>query len=324
MNKDLVIIGSYPSTDLSRNVLKQCILNLQNNFDILLSTHYPVDTDIQTMVNYYVYDNSNELIEGNVNPIVWFSNELFYLQVRHTKNYSYSAYSCMFNGMKVARNKYNYFYYINGDTLINEKDISKLTDLKQITLGQGKKSLFFKEFSGMVDSKIFFSDIKFFLDYIITAESKNLFINYTEHFLTPYVPYVLESFFAERIDNFASQDVFLLQQKPDDYFKNSQMDVLNSFNGKPEKRRDYTIYLIKEKNSNRIFFVYNGAPIDFREKQINIKIYDESFVINNGNYAIYREVYPQSDYIFLEVDGVSNMYSVKDILENVDSYIEFK
>lgn len=323
MRKDVVIIGSHPSTELSKDTLKQCILNLNGTFDVVLSTHYPVGDDIQQLVNYYIYDSFNELIEGSNNPIVWFKNDMFYLQVRHIKNYAYSAYSCMMNGLRLLQTKYDYFYYINGDTLIESKDIEKLKNMKQIALSQGKKSLFFKEFSGMVDSKIFFSEIKYFLNTIGIVDSKKEFVKYTEAFGTPYIPYVLESFFAERIDGWSKQNVFVLHEAPDKYFSNSQIDVLNSFNGKSERRRDYSIYLIKEKNSNRIFFVYSNSTVDFEKKQINVKIDDDAFVLDNGNYALYKEVLVKADHIQLEIDGVSNIYLVKDILENYDSYIEF-
>jgi hypothetical protein len=323
MKRDAVIIGSYPNTDLSKEVLKQCILALNQSFDVLLSTHYPVDSDIQNLVKYYTFDTFNELIEENGNPIVWFSNDRFYLQTKHQKNYAYSAYSCMINAIRLLSNKYDYFYYINGDTLIHSDEVNKLVYLKQLMLSQGKKSVFFKEHLGMVEAKIFFSETKYFTDHIAIVNSKQEFIKYTETFSEPYVPYVLESFFSERIDKHTNQNVHIVHQNLGHFFSKSEIDVLNSFNGKPERRRDYSIYLVKEKHSNKIFFVYSNQTLDFEKKTINIRIDDESFTLDNGLYSFYKEVPVTKDVILLEIEGVSNFYVVKDILENHESYIEF-
>jgi hypothetical protein len=229
----------------------------------------------------------------------------------------------MKNGLRLLQNRYEYFYYVNGDTLIDPSEIDKLKNLKHMTLSQGKKSLFFKQFDGMVDSKIFFSEVKYFMNTIGIVDNKTDFMKYTEAFNEPYVPFVLESFFAERIDGSESQNVCLVYDDLEKYFINSQIDVLNSFNGKSERRRDYSVYLIKEKQSNRIFFVYFNGSVDFEKKQIYIKIDDDAFVLDNGNYSFYKEVIVKTDHIQLEIDGVSNSYTVKDILTNVDSYIEF-
>lgn len=322
MQKDLVVIGSYPNTKLSVDVLRTCILNLNTKFDVVLSTHYPINKEIQDLVKYYVYDSINDIIDEN-NPIVWYGNDLFYLQIKHSRNYAYSAYSCILNALYFLHKKYDNFYYINGDTLINVTDLDKLTNLKDLTLTTNKKCLFFKEFEGMVDSKIFFADIKFFLNKFVTADSKNDFVNYTSNFIKPYVPNVLESFFCERIDHWVSDDTFIIHEKPDRYFPSSEIDALNSFNGQAQKRQDYQIHLVKENISDRIFFVYFNNNQNFEKKEIRIKLDNEQFVINNGNYAFYKEVYSTEDFIILEVDGVVNQYNKQDILRNNDSHIRF-
>lgn len=321
--RDLVIIGAYPNNKLSQNVLIDCIERLHGMFDIVLSTHYPVDLGVQKLVEYYVYDSHNELIEENDNPVVWFGNDTFYLQTKHLKNYAYSAYSCMTNGARLLQNEYEYFYYINGDTLIGPQDIDKLLKLKQTMLKAGKRAVFFKEFSGMVDSKMFLSETKFFIDTIAVVNTKNEFIQYTKKFSHPYIPYVLESFFSERIDGWSNNKVHVINVNLEKYFDNSQIDVLISFNGRSETRRDYVTYLVKEKTSDRIFFVYTNNTPEFEKKSIHVKINGDEFTLNNGNYWMYKEAFPDNGCISLEVEGVSNTYNTADILSNSDSYIQF-
>ena len=89
-----------------------------------------------------------------------------------------------------------------------------------------------------------------------------------------------------------------------------------------ETKRDYLTFLIKEKTSNKIFFVYVNNNPNFEKKEINVKINQDSFTLSNGNYSFYKEVFADNT-ILLEVEGVMNSYPVSDIIDNTDSYIQF-
>lgn len=319
--KTLIIIGSYPNTQISIDVLKKCIESLNKNFDIALSTHYPVNVDIQHMCNYYFYDSENPVIQENNNPIKWFRNELFYLQVKHLKNHAYAAYSSILNALNVLHKQYSDFFYINGDTLFSETDILKLINLKD-QIGN-KKAIFFKEFEGMVDAKIFYSDIKFFIKEFSNINSKDDFVKYTKSFVTPYVSNVLESYFAERIDKYFSNDIFIINENLGKYFDTSQIDVLDSINGNPEKKRDYQVHLVKENNSNKIFFAYINFNLNFEPKKINFKLNNEEFVLDNGCYSFFKEVMHDGKIIHLDVENSSKIYYVNEIIKNTESYIQF-
>lgn len=325
MEKTLIVIGTYPNTQISIDVLKKCIESFNDKFDIVVSSHYPINQDIQNICNYYVYDSNNEIIEEHNNPIIWFKNDAFYLQIKHIKNHAYSAYSTILNALTVLYKKYNDFIYINGDTLLSESDILKLIDLKYKVKNIGKKAFFFKEFEGMVDAKIFYSDTNFFLNSFSNVKTKDEFVSYTKNFNSPYVPNILESYYAQRIDMHFLNDVFIINEKIENYFNTSQIDVLISFNGNSEKKRDYQVYLVKENNnnSNRIFFVYINNNINFEPKKINVKLNDENFVLDNGYYSFFKEIIYHKKEVFLEVENSAKVYEVDDILKNNDSYIRF-
>lgn len=329
MLKDLIVIDSYPTTDICREVLKECIIRLKDKFDIALTTHYPVDMELQNMVDYYIFDSFNDIIDDGNNYFVWHKNDLFHAQIQHSKNYAYSAHSCILNAVNLLRRKYKYFYHVNGDTLISSKDIDKLEQLKELTLRAGKKSLFFREkldkndptYLAVIDVKIFFSETKFFIENFNVINSKEEFIDYTAEFRHPYVLRLLESYYAERIDNWTSDDVYLVKSKLSDYFTNSEIDVLNSFNGTPEHRRDYEFYLLKEQTSNKIFFAYITANPNKNKPHVNVSINNEQFTISNTTYHFYKEVIVTQENILLTIDGVSNVYKVNDILQSTNSFI---
>lgn len=321
-SKDLVIIGSYPNTTISTDILKECILTLKDKFDIAITTHYPVNQDLQKLVQYYLYDSFNEILEEN-NPIVWNANESYYMQVHHVKNHSYSVYSLILNIVKLLEDKYEYFYYINGDTVIHADDIKKLCELKQIAIDNNKKCLFFQEFDGMVDAQIFFSNTKFYKNKIATINSKQEFLEYTKKFVTPYVPNVLESYFCEKIMSSLKNETHILRKYTHHYFENSRIDILNSFNGTPSIRRDYQVYVLKENNSDRIFFVYLNNNQIFEKKTISIKIDNDYFTLENGCYSYWKQISHDGNQIVLQVEDTINTYSVKDVLENTGTYIQF-
>lgn len=323
MKENLIIIGSYPNTDVSVDVLKKCINSLNKRFDIALSTHYAINPNLQKLCKYYIYDSENEVIEENNNPIVWFKNDLFYLQIKHAKNHAFSAYSTILNAVNLLNKKYEDFFYINGDTLLSDLDIEKLIDLKICTKNVNKNALFFKEFEGMVEAKVFYSNINFFINNFANVKTKYEFIKYTQNFLYPYVPNVLESYFAERINNHFSNEILVKNQNLENYFNNSQIDVLISFNGNSELKRDFQIHLVKENKSNKIFFVYINNNKDFQIKKINIKINDRTFTLDNGYYSFFQEVLYNDEKILLEVDDSSKIYYVNDIINNNESYIQF-
>ena len=59
MKKQLLIVGSYPSTEKTENILKSMLESVNNDFDVLLAAHCPVSKEIQSMVKYFVYDSDN-------------------------------------------------------------------------------------------------------------------------------------------------------------------------------------------------------------------------------------------------------------------------
>jgi hypothetical protein len=136
--KSLAIIGAYPNTKEGIDILKNTILSLENEFDILLSTHYPVDKDIQQMVKYYVYDYRNETIPHESEYYIWWLSENnFYVQnleKREFPNYHYAVYRLIMNGLFLLKDYYEDFYYINYDCTFEKSDFQKLLILRHRTL----------------------------------------------------------------------------------------------------------------------------------------------------------------------------------------------
>ena len=103
VKKDLVILGSYPSSDKSKEVLKACIKSLKEHFDIMLCTHYPADFETQNMVNYYIYDYRNEMVV-NEDVYIYGDCDQFYFQgyIEGTSTHpGFAIYRSIMNGLKI-------------------------------------------------------------------------------------------------------------------------------------------------------------------------------------------------------------------------------
>jgi len=163
--KDLAILGSYPSSEKSKEVLKACIKSLKEHFDIMLCTHYPVDFEIQNMVNYYIYDYRNEMIV-NEDVYIYGDCDQFYFQgyIEGTSTHpGFAIYRSIMNGVRFAKDYYDRFYYIESDAIFSLGDVQKILDLKKQVDEQNKKGWFFK-LDKVLTSNIFYCDVKFFLD----------------------------------------------------------------------------------------------------------------------------------------------------------------
>lgn len=61
---DIFVLGAWPNTPEKEQDLLECISRLREfkGIPILLATHYPIKSEIQKLVDYYIYDSNNELL----------------------------------------------------------------------------------------------------------------------------------------------------------------------------------------------------------------------------------------------------------------------
>lgn len=124
--KELVVIGTYPNTEFRENLTKSCIDNLKPlDRDILLLSHFPVSTDIQNKVNYYIYDKHNPLIKHSYyNSFSRTTNEYSVnFRIEGNSNQSLAVLTNLVNAAKFAKlHGYTHFFYVTFDVIINSKD----------------------------------------------------------------------------------------------------------------------------------------------------------------------------------------------------------
>ncbi len=149
--KSMIIIVTWAKTLEQQKVLLDCIMSLDLlGIDICLSTHYPVSTTIQNLVSYYVYDKYNPIISsgGGWNYTMSVNNSPM-IRIDINKEFtglgvhSPAVFSSIKHSLHLAKSAgKKYVFYLEGDTVLNPKDLHSFYDVFRETLDTNKKAWF--------------------------------------------------------------------------------------------------------------------------------------------------------------------------------------
>jgi hypothetical protein len=131
MSNSAVVILSHANNDLKLNILKECISEVKKRgYKIILSSSYPIHSDIQLSVDYCVLDNENPLImDDDLNQIggaifFWLKYPQFENNYCVDVNHAYAVMKLMKNASGVAKiNKIENLHYVNYDYLILDDNL---------------------------------------------------------------------------------------------------------------------------------------------------------------------------------------------------------
>lgn len=130
-NKGLVVILSHADTIDKKEILIECISAIKKqNYDILVSSHIEVSSDIIDMIDYVVYDKDNPLImydEYLNNPsvvYVWMTLPGYEQSYPIKFNHAYAVLKLIQNGSAIAEiNGYEKVHFVNYDYVLNDENI---------------------------------------------------------------------------------------------------------------------------------------------------------------------------------------------------------
>lgn len=126
---ELIIISTYPDTSTRINLTKECIESFKKlKRKILLVSHYPVSNEIQNMVDYYLFDKDNIMINNSY--YTHFYNHKTDYSVRinlnglEKPNQSLAAMNNFHNGVKFASEiGVSKVMIVTYDVILNDGDI---------------------------------------------------------------------------------------------------------------------------------------------------------------------------------------------------------
>jgi len=133
MKNNLIIILSHCDSREKSEILIDNIKKLKTqNFDVLLLSHIPIPSSIQQIVEYFIYDKSNPIINWPDRGMVFWKkilgNTNYRLQTIYP-DYGWTAFNQILLGGNLGLSlDYNHFSFINYDIQITDSVIGALNN----------------------------------------------------------------------------------------------------------------------------------------------------------------------------------------------------
>ena len=145
IHEEVIVIGAYPNLKRRVELTKQCIEAIKPlGRKIILVSHYPVDQEIQKMVDYYVYDKHNPLTTHSYYTLFYNRPDDYDVDINinqlHNGNQSLTVLTNIFNGFKHAKeNGFKRLFYVTFDVIIDPRDLPIINESFS-TIAKGKKA----------------------------------------------------------------------------------------------------------------------------------------------------------------------------------------
>lgn len=220
--KDIIIIGSYANTPEKVDMLNECIDRVRPlGYDIMLVSHYPIPFEIQEKVDYFIYDKENVKQSGESTPNFYLHCESFSLSTYGDKNsggHALAVVKNINNGINYANYlNYKFFFYMESDNLIDEKDLPRIDVLKNSMLSKSKYLvLFYHDVEGcpVYETLMFGGSPTYFMEKINLPTNDNEFLEEKTS---------LERFFYKYFSNL-EKSFYIIKSTSRDYFSSSNIN----------------------------------------------------------------------------------------------------
>ena len=311
--KKLIVIGAYPNTPKKEEVLRNEINSLMGlGFDFMLISHYPVSVELQSMVDYYIYDKNQTLTPIERSPYYWSDNGGFFLKVFNSRH-SLPICQNMYNAFKFSELKnYDFVYFIENDNLFSNSDAEKLNTLIDTMVNENKKCIFFKpegyrdQGSYVYETQMFGISPKYFNERFILPTTESEW--YSEN-----MPITLELGFYEKLKQFEN-DFLIIPEHSSEYFSESKINIFRVENfivevlynqttpsqpilycqSNQRNPYDYRVVVMLDGKVIEDKIVYPShwfyLPLSLRDEKLTVKVYEnneiefvKSYVLNENN-----------------------------------------
>ena len=319
LDEECIILGTYPNIKDRVQWTKDTINSLKPlGRKIILLSHYPVDQDIQRMVDYYIYDKHNPLTHHSYYTRFYHDTPEYFAEININglkgSNQSLTVLTNIFNGAKAAKELgFKRFFYTTYDVVLDGHDIPAVNEAFRTDKKLCAATLPTPQGKGIQTNGIMF-DTDFFLkefDDVRTPEEWNEVCarRKCENYLEDYLAKVIFSFNPNDVQVITNDKDTLLVHSGLGVASNSEYYSIIPVVGKPNNymfyfftyNRDYrNIYVSiadyvwkriipAKKHEFAYQFEFKGDPIevrmDFYDGDVCYKV--EEFTINKDNLHTY-------------------------------------
>jgi hypothetical protein len=288
-NNICVIVGSYPQNHLDSALVSLTIESFKRHgYDVCLTSHTPVSTELQQVSKYFIYSDENHILkfpEPSSLAIFHADDRITYQTNNGNKlgAHSYSILINLKNALWLLKNKhYTHFLYVECDTFLNSEDHKILeSELTKYQFDQ-------KDYWFMIENQtppsvvpvtsMFGGNIDFFNISLNTITTPEEYLEVCKKVNA----YSLEGFITSKFLYEPTLNGITVNTRPRDLFTSEWVGISSLGNIQiPGLESKFTIEpdIVKEKNGDKIYFV---IPNSIKNEKIDIKLYtDDNLVVSN-------------------------------------------
>ena len=271
LDEECIILGTYPNIKDRVQWTKDTINSLKPlGRKIILLSHYPVDQDIQRMVDYYIYDAHNPLTHHSYYTRFYNEREDYFAEINinglKDSNQSLTVLTNIFNGAKAAKELgFKRFFYTTYDVILDPRDIPAVNDAFKTDKKICAATLPTPQGKGIQTNGIMF-DTDFFLkefDDVRTPEEWNTVCarRKCENYLEDYLSKVIFSFNQNDIQLVTNDKDTLLIHSGLGVASNSEYYSVIPVEG---KANFYMFYFFTYNRDNRKIYISIGDDMSKR------------------------------------------------------------
>lgn len=183
IEKEAVVISTYPMLESISDITKECIKHIQSTGrKVILTSHMPVSKELQELSDYYIYDKNNILTKHTFYGYTWFDYGSWKVDLLLTGEdndiyHGPSVYTNYYNAASLAKDLgieklyfLNYDYYLTNPKFLD--DISEILNYKKAYVGLKKE-----QEGNTVITYFLASTPKFYLDHFPPISSSEEYDN---------------------------------------------------------------------------------------------------------------------------------------------------
>lgn len=342
MRNVLTIVDSFVHNDRVENKLSNCVTKLkQRNHDIMLISNTIVNPKILQKVNFYFYDQRNQLFQENYDnytkTVFWkqFGNFIVYDIVLGLQRHGLSVVINLFNAIHIAKSLgYEYFQRFEVDDLMGPKSLDFVDSVPDLCTKSNSLGLFyFNERDNQKESDVsfhyFYCEINYFLERVRRITCEKDYISYLQTHQKNKDFMIVERYLYENFKSMGSTKLLKrsgtidIQKDFPDTVWNSETtpsNIESKFNGCTTKIYKRKVH--DQLADGFIIFSYNHIPV-VRDRIILIQKKD-------GVESVVHKFTEANQWYYSVVDDVQKIQVLEDkklLFEeenkNIESYINF-
>lgn len=291
-SEEVIVIGTYPNLNSRVQLTKDTIESIKVlGRKIILISHYPVDMEIQRMVDYYIFDAYNPLTHHSYYTRFYRHTNDYHVEVninglKHS-NQSLTVLVNLFTATKFAKDLgYKRFFYTTYDVILNELDAPTIEQSFESVreTNSAYLGLLKTPFHRGIQTNGMTYDVDFFLDVfddVRTAQDYNKACELcgSQNFL--------EDYLMKKIDA-RRDEVVLIDNDKETLLVNSGLGVASN--------SEYYSIVPIEKNPNHYMFYFYTYNIDDRKVQVVMSESGSEFF--NGSFQISKTREFKKEFIY--------------------------